>query len=428
MKKYNKSYNTYNKYYYSQNYYYQDNQYQYDTYHSNRTYYDYVEEKKQKELHKLEEEDQEKKEILSKRKTIINIEIRNLIAEKIKSLSNFPKKPVYEKFGEVAKKIRSQLKIKEFTVDMIINIIGNTLRETRNSLEILNKIMYYAEILKNLQYFGSNSLDQFINRSFSTSNFCILNQEYLNTILQYKIFDCPNSLEEFNLKINDSRRPIDLEKNEYYHYLPLDCIDNMNFCSKLNTLIKDNLLNLISFDELLNSVNLESQHGKDSELLLRWNCILSHNINEISYHPLNFKTSLCFNQRLCDKKQTCHLAHGEEELILLFNKEQYSSIINDINHLTDPINNVQGILYEHFLNNSVNDSISDEILFIKTNPCRKKLICKDFKTCYDYHNLLEKRRDPRKYINLDNTVCEYVFVNRRWEDPSKCPKVSQDLN
>ncbi len=311
---------------------------------------------------------------------------------------------------------------------MIINIIGNTLRETRNSLEILNKIMYYAEILKNLQYFGSNSLDQFINRSFSTSNFCILNQEYLNTILQYKIFDCPNSLEEFNLKINDSRRPIDLEKNEYYHYLPLDCIDNMNFCSKLNTLIKDNLLNLISFDELLNSVNLESQHGKDSELLLRWNCILSHNINEISYHPLNFKTSLCFNQRLCDKKQTCHLAHGEEELILLFNKEQYSSIINDINHLTDPINNVQGILYEHFLNNSVNDSISDEILFIKTNPCRKKLICKDFKTCYDYHNLLEKRRDPRKYINLDNTVCEYVFVNRRWEDPSKCPKVSQDLN
>ena len=354
----------------------------------------------------------------------INSEMSFLINDQMQKVFNHPNNPVFEKFIGVAKKIKSLLNLKEFDYNSIVNIIGNIAKETRNAIEILNKVIYYFEILKNFLHYRNFDLRGYINRSFSPSTFNIVNQDYIRDILQYKVIETnkPISLEKFNKDNEDLRRPIDLEKNEYYRYLPLDCVDNKIFCRKLKEILENYKIN---FDNLKNEYNQDPY--TELELCIKMKCIFSHNREEIIYHPLNYKTSLCFSQNVCQNKKRCTLAHNEKELILLFNLNNFSSIIEEINCLIDPNNNVHGLLYNHFLNNSLNETLSDDLLFIKTTACKSQLLCNDFKLCYNYHNLLEKRRDPTKFINLDNTICEQVFINKKWLDPSKCPKVYTKL-
>ena len=165
----------------------------------------------------------------------INSEMSFLINDQMQKVFNHPNNPVFEKFIGVAKKIKSLLNLKEFDYNSIVNIIGNIAKETRNAIEILNKVIYYFEILKNFLHYRNFDLRGYINRSFSPSTFNIVNQDYIRDILQYKVIETnkPISLEKFNKDNEDLRRPIDLEKNEYYRYLPLDCVDNKIFCRKL---------------------------------------------------------------------------------------------------------------------------------------------------------------------------------------------------
>ena len=90
----------------------------------------------------------------------INSEMSFLINDQMQKVFNHPNNPVFEKFIGVAKKIKSLLNLKEFDYNSIVNIIGNIAKETRNAIEILNKVIYYFEILKLPQMTQSKYLVQ----------------------------------------------------------------------------------------------------------------------------------------------------------------------------------------------------------------------------------------------------------------------------
>lgn len=59
---------------------------------------------------------------------------------------------------------------------------------------------------------------------------------------------------------------------------------------------------------------------------------------------------------------------------------------------------------------------------IKTEQCPLKNICPDKKECFKYHNLLERRRDPKVFLIKNNSACKFAFEDNKWINPQKCPK------
>lgn len=59
---------------------------------------------------------------------------------------------------------------------------------------------------------------------------------------------------------------------------------------------------------------------------------------------------------------------------------------------------------------------------IKTEQCNLKSLCLDKKECFKYHNILERRRDPKSFLIKNNSVCKFAFLEGKWIDPIKCPK------
>jgi hypothetical protein len=325
----------------------------------------------------------------------------------------------------LSKKIKRALQTKYFSENIIANIIGETLKHSRNPYEILNKLMYYFEIYQNLTFYSSSNIKTLLDRKLSPSTFSILNMKYLEDILKFKILKKGISREEYNKLKDTLRRPILQENSKYFSYIPLECNEGSQFCNKVNAKLQKVLTNC-KINEIINSSE-ELSNPIDCEYLLSTNCIYAHNQLEIDYHPLNYKTSFCLNQQLCISQANCTLAHNEQELILLFNREVFSSVLIDLQSLCDPGNNVQGLLYNHFLAKSYQDSaasdLEENIHLIKTSPCKKKSLCEDIKSCFYYHSQLERRRDPANYVNSDNSICEQVFILDKWQDPSKCTKV-----
>ena len=56
----------------------------------------------------------------------------------------------------------------------------------------------------------------------------------------------------------------------------------------------------------------------------------------------------------------------------------------------------------------------------KTVECPLGTSCKlDTKLCLNYHNLLERRRDPIKY-KYSAKHCEYTYSNNKWTNTLNC--------
>jgi hypothetical protein len=56
----------------------------------------------------------------------------------------------------------------------------------------------------------------------------------------------------------------------------------------------------------------------------------------------------------------------------------------------------------------------------KTVECPLGISCKlDTKLCLNYHDLLERRRDPTKN-KYAAKHCEYTYSNNKWKNPLNC--------
>eukprot|EP01022_Parablepharisma_sp_SALTPOND_P017653 TRINITY_DN2860_c0_g1_i1.p1 TRINITY_DN2860_c0_g1~~TRINITY_DN2860_c0_g1_i1.p1 ORF type:complete len:701 (+),score=83.36 TRINITY_DN2860_c0_g1_i1:99-2105(+) len=167
-------------------------------------------------------------------------------------------------------------------------------------------------------------------------------------------------------------------------------------------------------------------------------CPYSHNLCEINYHPLVYRTILCeFRRDECPKKY-CHKAHSLGELrniVKLYYSDHQSEALQPIpaisydSEVTPESEIIQG-----------SSSLSSEISEVSQPAMHKKLPTRVlppfnlslYKTekcpnaqcsvvhCEFYHNILERRRNP-EIFSYGNTRCLKTFVNGRYANPSECP-------
>jgi len=331
------------------------------------------------------------------------------------------------KFIKITKDIKKNFIDKNFPVRFINKIIHGMLKNEFHPNEILNEISFIYNIKKTLEFYSSKSIKDLILRSIKVNR-----EEVPDSTLRYIYFEYKTINEEAFLNENyktlrslidgpqQLRRPLDSDYG-YYRYIPIRC---KNFCYKSYSEFHEILSNDHNYKHFIKNLNSKEVSNLLSELKLHFlkNCIFSHNINEISYHPLKYKIKYCKNGD-CSYSE-CPSAHLEinEELIKIFNIQLFENIKFDLEHAQNPVKNNKAIEEETNEKDSFNHKNQDYVgtSSIKINECDKKALCDNFKTCNNYHSLLERRRNPLILQITNNKPCERVFVNKKWLTPDNC--------
>ena len=64
-----------------------------------------------------------------------------------------------------------------------------------------------------------------------------------------------------------------------------------------------------------------------------------------------------------------------------------------------------------------------EVNTYRVYKCPKTAICNDNR-CLNYHNKMQKRRDPLLFKIYYNKACKYALIDKEWKDSkSLCPYV-----
>jgi len=236
----------------------------------------------------------------------------------------------------------------------------------------------------------------------------------------------------------------------YGHFKILNLLDNLNYiCIEC------------PFHNILNLNNLNEKNYKEYKI-----CFFSHNTTELLYHPFLYKTIFCpkINKTMnkCNE-EFCHYAHdfGEDfRLLARVEKEEINRIlIYCLNNqffgfrfshiLTSNLNKIKSFVDTKSFNltsakeaidniiNKENKEFKYEVLPSEFNPltykvfkCPFKKQCKlDPKLCLNYHDVYERRRNPRKFT-CGKKTCANVYdkEKKKWRNPKNCPDVKNFIN
>lgn len=343
-------------------------------------------------------------------------------------------------FGE---KIKQMFQCdKNLTPGILSAMINNSIQTSHSTcgIEILNEVYYYIQIKKHYDYFSLLSIKDMLNRTPREDKTYIISEElkYIyydhNTIKKkdgYPFSLCSEyiTLKELKKMIEGKeqmRRPVGVEGG-YYNYLPINCID---YCKKyyltfLNVLQEQDDYTLKDFYEKL---ILDKTALQELNCLFYKNCIFSHNADEITYHPLKYKTKFCHNVK-CSNKH-CSYSHSETEINSLINTEKCKFIINELDRIfiLEEKNNKERNFINKFFEKQLDHFKKlipsylkpEDIFLIKTEKCKNGVLCNDKKKCFYYHDELERRRSPKEIFIKNNQPCDKVFIDGLWKDPKKC--------
>ena len=148
----------------------------------------------------------------------------------------------------------------------------------------------------------------------------------------------------------------------------------------------------------------------------RNDCIYSHNIYEINYHPLFYKTKYKIDSNYCESNiALCPTANNfDEDFRIIYNyKDQ--NIINLMNILASEFKSNQKKIKDsyHKINNF-------DLKTFKIFECKKKNCQKDYHLCYKYHkNKKDRRRAPYLY-RYCNEKCQNI--NKECKNGEFCNK------
>ena len=335
----------------------------------------------------------------------------------------------------------------------LINIIEENFRNYNNPQEIINSIILESKILSHLEYFLRINFD---NKIFTQKELDknLFDNNFTEKYLEYKIYENSNNLNEINNFENfkkifegkeQKRRKI-LHRQGKFSYIPLDC---NGFCNKIINFFKKNFfMHLFSnskeiVQEKFLKFNLED--FEELQIFIYKNCIFSHNSYEKNFHFMKYKIKCCYinncNYLLCSNLHTDK--SSKDEMVLLYNSK-LAKFINLENLITQKVlekSNITKItkisqpnlnkikkdnLNFTYVTNEENSSDSDDELEnifdnIKTQACFLKKLCKDIKSCFNYHGEMERRRNQKDYFIKNNKPCTNVFKESKWLKPSNCP-------
>jgi len=151
-------------------------------------------------------------------------------------------------------------------------------------------------------------------------------------------------------------------------------------------------------------------------------CIYAHTNNEISYHIYYYKLRFCKNLS-CDRGLFCPKAHGNNELRKIYYDNNRSTNQN----ITDALIYISKDSLFAYLNTctqSIELPTEFSLDTFKVYKCPNGTACPiDYHDCYNYHSLLERRRDPRLYEIDLNLSCSLACLDGKWIEP-QCPKVN----
>jgi hypothetical protein len=184
----------------------------------------------------------------------------------------------------------------------------------------------------------------------------------------------------------DRRRKIFREINGFYNYLPVLC--------------QQHKANSISNDPKIDD------------------CIYAHSENEIVYHSLTYKTSLC-TKTDCDNN-LCSNAHNlSDDFRKIFEmddkKAELMTLIEKSEFLRFSIKP-----YLFYMKLPTQFSLED----YKIHPCKLSGLCQtDPHMCMFYHDVKKEKRRPFKLFNLENEFCPNAKPGRDSEFyPHLCPR------
>ena len=292
---------------------------------------------------------------------------------------------------------------KEIKKELIPSLLIFFLQNKKSEIEILNCFCLFNQIILHFNYFNDKYTDRrknelltnfFFNLETNENKFFLLNYKTYNKVLDFNNDDNDNI---FYSNLDDKRRHIFLDENQYFNYIPFKC----------------------------NMTHSEKEYE---------NCPLAHNKYEIAYHPLFLKINKCSNGTLCEN-EFCYYFH--------FNKNDTRKNYNENNEY---IKNLLDILTSlgnksEIIKNNINDNIiniqknSNLILpsefdldTYKTILCPLGKNCKlSTKLCFNYHIISERRRNPKNF-KYSEIACEHARFNKKWQDPLGCNKVLLYLN
>ena len=191
------------------------------------------------------------------------------------------------------------------------------------------------------------------------------------------------------------------------------------------------------------------------------NCVFSHNLNEIFFHPFIYKTIFCpftKEKNVKECSEDCFYSHdyyNDFRFLARYDKLDVMEIIlfcvnkrlfgfNKKNSTEENFNNILKIfraknvdLYsiKEIINSIIldNKKITYEHLPSEFNPFTYKVFecplgdkCKlDTFLCLNYHNLKERRRNPIKF-KYGGKKCKNIFdrETNHWKNPNKCDEVN----
>ena len=233
--------------------------------------------------------------------------------------------------------------------------------------------------------------------------------------------------------------------------------NNEHIYNKLKTNIIKNIfiIDNKSFNKTIN--NKEISQLDFLKIAFINSCVFSHNLNEIKYHPLNYKSEFCRNNdclssnylfnKAMDNNTYCTYSHKYSEIenykYLNIDNFDYKSILNLIEY--SGISNYKYIYENNKISNSYNkyslksfefdQNYLDELKLFNVNldvisfipykviKCNKTKCNIKPNDCFYYHNNLERVRPFNIKYNI---ICKHAFNNDQslWIDPIKCKEGS----
>ena len=377
-----------------------------------------------------EDEQQDKKKKPFEYNDILTTEIRKQQQGKIDS-TNFD-----DEFHSIITFMKRHYKMREVGEDCLYSFFNNIQKQIENKTkfpspynincldDLLNALERKYCLIRNLNYYKSKSLIDRLQFNISSHNTCHFSKIDPNTTKSQSDSKDYNEIMHFPLfhyltikfpnEDNKRRRQIN-EDNGIYNYLPIHC---KRYCDKVATEVIKKIKEIVDkckCEECKRIENYITDHNdkfeKNIKQLYKIACPFAHNEIEIKYHPLNFLTIRCTepfhissesSSFFSNEETICPYYHGLDEIRLLFNISEFTEIIS----LLQKKFPLKSKCYHPLIKTSQCKLLSQS--FIKKN-----LNQHDITKCYDFHNILESRRNR---IIRNNKLCENAIDKDHWKE------------
>ena len=344
-----------------------------------------------------------------------------------------------DEFHSIITFMKRHYKMREISEDCLYSFFNNIQLQIENKTkfpspyniqcldDLLNALERKYCLIRNLNYYKSKSLIDRLQFNISYHNTCSFsktdpnttsiqsNSQDYNEIMHFPLFHYLTI--PFHEKETKKRRRQINEDNGIYNYLPIHC---KRYCEKVATkVIKkiENFLRECKCEECILVTNYMTQQKDKFEenikMLYKISCPFAHNETEIKYHPLNFLTVGCtepfhdssssYSSSFFSNKDTiCPYYHSLNEIRVLFNISEFTEIISLLNKKFP----LKPKCYHPLIKTS-------ECKLLSQNFIKKTINQHDITKCYDYHNILESRRNK---IIMYNKICPNVIDKDHWKE------------